>query len=356
MSTHKTEIIMDERALRSKHYNAVVTDRIDIHDDLMRISVRPDVWPESIEAGQYVTLGLGRWEPRVGGCGEEADVSADPDQMAKVVRRAYSISCPIFSLCDDCDSKQSCDSTPAARSVSTCDSANRRRLAGPVQPIRHGDSLEFYVVLVRQTDEQAGRPAELTPRLFRLAIGDRLQIGKKVVGHYKLDGVENDDTVLMIGTGTGEAPHNAMAAALIDRGHRGDIVHVTTVRSSSDLGYAAEHRELMRRHPNYKYVALTTRDRINTDPDDPNYVGKRYIQDAFASGWLAEEVNNPLDPKSTHVFLCGNPAMIGYSPPGAPPLSSPGMIQVLTAAGFHHFDGAGEVGHGLGAIRFEKYW
>lgn len=341
---------IDAPSLRKKYYNAVVTRREDIHDDLIRIEIQPDIWPPSIDAGQYVTLGLGRWEPRVANCAAETFAAEKRGQM---IRRAYSISCQMFSRSG---LRQSPDNEAIDRFGDQMQSIDPLQRFGRLQTIDQGPTLEFYIVLVRQPSEVGGKTPELTPRLFKLGVGDRLEIGKKVVGHYTLDGVEDDDTVWMIGTGTGEAPHNAMATKLLQRGHRGDIIHVTTVRSSVDLGYMAEHAELMRRYPQYKFRALTTRDPINLDPDHPGYAGKRYIQDAYTSGWLADEVGNPLAAESTHVFLCGNPAMIGYTPPGAPALPSPGMLQILTAAGFHQFDGAEDADRGLGAIRFEKYW
>jgi len=52
------------------------------------------------------------------------------------------------------------------------------------------------------------------------------------------------------------------------------------------------------------------------------------------------------------VFLCGNPAMIGYVPPGADPPSTPGMLPLLRDAGFTDESDSS----GPGTIRFEKYW
>ena len=51
-------------ALRERHYNATV-ERFDrIHEDLAVIRVRHDNGPLAYDAGQYTTLGLGRWERR----------------------------------------------------------------------------------------------------------------------------------------------------------------------------------------------------------------------------------------------------------------------------------------------------
>ncbi len=122
---------------------------------------------------------------------------------------------------------------------------------------------------------------------------------------------------MLISTGTGEAPHNAMIAQLLRHGHRGKILNLTTVRSRVDLGYINEHQTLMTQFPNYHYHALSTRDPENLDPNHPHYVGKQYVQDLFVNGRLAELIDTPLDPLNTHVFLCGNPAMIGDRQVGA---------------------------------------
>ena len=156
----------------------------------------------------------------------------------------------------------------------------------------------------------------------------------------------------MLGTGTGEAPHNALTAKLLSENHRGRIVNVSSVRNRSDLAYAVEHATLMKRFPQYRYLPVTTRDPENLDSSHPKYVGKQYLQDLFTSGQLAEAAGDDLSPSNTHVFLCGNPSMIGYVPPGGQPLTKPGMLPILKDVGFSDDSDA----HGPGTIRFEKYW
>jgi ferredoxin--NADP+ reductase len=305
--------------LREKLYNATIIERIDAHSDLARFRIRPDAGIPSFEPGQYVALGLGNWEPRIEGTQAE---EVPEKRLRKLSRRAYSISCPML----DAD--------------------------GQLAPVDAIDYLEFYVTLVRQSDGPDKKPPVLTPRLFHLSAGDRIEVQKKITGHYTLSGIGPDDTVLMLGTGTGEAPHNAMVTKLLSHHHRGKIVNVTSVRRRIDLAYAVEHRELMERFRNYRYLPFTTRDPENLDPQHPGFVGKQYLQELFRSGKLAEAAGDPLAPSNTHVFLCGNPAMIGYVPPGAEPPPIPGMLPLLTEAGFRHDADA----HGPGCIRFEKYW
>ena len=80
------------------------------------------------------------------GCQEETIQAKDE---AKVVRRAYSIGC---SVLDEKDQLLNIAAT---------------------------DWLEFYIVLVRDSGNPEKPPA-LTPRLFMLRDGDRIQLGEKI--------------------------------------------------------------------------------------------------------------------------------------------------------------------------------
>ncbi len=303
--------------LRQKHYNATVIDRHDVTEDLFRIRVRPDRGLPKFSPGQYVAMGMGFWEPRV----QPSQFEEVPEnKQEKLILRAYSISCPLLD--------------PSDRLVTCADL----------------DYLEFYIALVRGADDSETPPPALTPRLFGLSRGDRLFVAAKITGTYTLAGVEANDTVLMISTGTGEAPHNAMTAELLRRGHRGKVVNLTTVRYRRDLGYVREQQSLMRQFSNYRYLSLTTREPENLDPQCPAYVGRQYVQDLIKRGELASMVDDALSPENTHVYLCGNPAMIGFVPPGGAPLLQPGVLTLLQQAGFTRADA------GCGHVRFEKYW
>jgi ferredoxin--NADP+ reductase len=157
--------------------------------------------------------------------------------------------------------------------------------------------------------------------------------------------------VLFLSTGTGEAPHNYMLWELLRRGHAGRILAACCVRYRQDLGYLAIHQQLMQRYPNYTYLPLTTR-------EADTLANKVYIQDLVVSGQLEERLGQPLDPARTHVFLCGNPKMIGV-----PTLDKAtnqkvypqplGVIEVLEKRGFQvDFAPAKQKGN----IHFEEYW
>ena len=122
-----------------------------------------------------------------------------------------------------------------------------------------------------------------------------------------------------------------------------------------DLGYLETQRAMEEKFPTYRYLTLTTREAENLDSRLPDYVGKRYLQDYFASGNMAEEANIEMDAARTHVFLCGNPRMIGAPHAGktgeARYPNPTGMIEVLEKMGF-----AADERDKPGNIHYEKYW
>ncbi len=301
--------------LRRKHYNATVAWLRKAHSDLMAIRIRPDWKLPKHEPGQYTSIGLGNWEPRHPGCQPEV---VKPEEESRLVKRAYSIGCPVLD-----------------------DSGNL--WAGP-----ETGWLEFYIVLVRESDKD--RAPGLTPRLFLLKEGDRLQLTEKITGHFTLEGVKPDDTVLFLATGTGEAPHNYMLWKLLGAGHHGRILSAGCVRYRRDLAYLATHEELMRRYPQYTYLSLTTREAETVQQ-------KVYIQDLITSGQLEERLGQALDPARTQVFLCGNPKMIGVPvkdrDSGKLAFPQPqGVIEILEKRGFKADQGSKAKGN----IHFEEYW
>ncbi len=312
-------------------YNACVVEVRPVHEELMILRVRLDEDPIECQAGQYTVLGLGEWEPRIDGVTCETspkatdgtESAADDSTCAgsdRLVRRAYSISSPM--LWQD-------------------------HIAG----LDELSFAEFFITLIRRPSDS---PPMLTPRLFNLSHGDRLYVGQKAHGQYTLEGVNQDDDVLFLATGTGEAPHNAMSAELLRRGHVGRVAVASCVRYHRDLAYLETHRQLERFFSNYRYFPLTTREPWNTDPAHPEFSGKQYLQDWFVSGAL-EQFGGRFDPARTHVFLCGSPAMIGLphrAPDGHPVFPEPlGMAEVLHGLGFT-LDSPRVKGN----VHVEKYW
>jgi ferredoxin--NADP+ reductase len=175
-------------------------------------------------------------------------------------------------------------------------------------------------------------------------------MGEKIVGHFTAQPVQPDDNVVLLSTGTGEAPHNAIVWELLRRGHRGRILNACCVRYAKDLGYQTIHREAMERYPNYRYLGLTTR--------EPGLTKKVYLQDVLNHGELEEHLGATLDPSKTHVYLCGNPKMIGVPVKNKETgqreyPATVGMIELLERRGFVVDQPAAKI---KGNIHFEEYW
>jgi ferredoxin--NADP+ reductase len=304
-----TEVSDEWETLRAEHYNATMTYIRAHNEDLWVMRVTPDEPVQPFQPGQYTTLALGYWEPRA----DEAHDDLATGQDRKLARRSYSVS---SSIIDE---------------------------SGELLPA-HTEDVEFYIVKVKPGQEEI--PA-LTPRIFLKGVGDRIFMGRKFTGRYTLEGVEPTDNIVFLSTGTGEAPQNAMTAELLRRGHQGKILNLVCVRYRADLAYTEQQAVLTARYPDYRYVTITTR-----EPE--NEGNKLYIQDLIESGQIEEELGASIDPANTHVYLCGNPAMIGLPKweddvPVFPEVL--GVCQQLHERGF-------TIDHGKtrGNVHYEEYW
>jgi len=295
--------------LRSEFYNATITAFEPTHSDLWVLRVQPDNGEVGHLPGQYASLGLGYWEDRIDEV-EELDIDSRWD---KLVRRSYSISSPMMST------------------------------DGYLTNWRDAGELEFYIVLVPPSE---GNIPGLTPRLALKCPGDRIYLGPKIAGRYTLAPITDPDmAVIFLSTGTGEAPHNAMIVELLQKGHTGPMLSAVSVRKWDDLGYIEKHRELERRFSNYTYLPMPTRE---------SSVPKRYLQSLIADGDIETLIGRPLDSATTHVFLCGNPAMIGPPEQVGGVTRFPettGVVELLVDRGF-----SVDARRSPGNVHFEEYW
>jgi ferredoxin--NADP+ reductase len=264
-------------------YNATLIQRLEIAPGLVILRVVPDVLPFRFEPGQYTVLGLRQGEPRVAGA-EGEEPTSDPDRL---IRRAYSIA-----------------------SSSKAD-----------------EYVEFYITLVAS--------GELTPRLLRLAVKDRLFIGTKSTGLFTLDRVPAGRHVLLVGTGTGLAPYMSMLRSDLVCGGLRRFVILQGARFSWDLGYRTELTTLSRLCSNMTYIPVVSRPQ-----EDPTWKGLGgYLQDVLVSETIRERTGLDVTPENFHIFLCGNPAMIIEA------------TRRMSARGF-----VPDKGRAIGSLHTEKYW
>lgn len=269
--------------MTASEYNATVTQRVEIAPGLIILRVAPDVLPFRFEPGQYTVLGLRRAEPRVAGADAEEPAS-DPDSM---IRRAYSIA-----------------------SSSKAD-----------------EYIELYITLVAS--------GELTPRLLKLSVRDRLFIGTKATGLFTLDRVRDERHVLLVGTGTGLAPYMSMLRSELVCGGSRRFVILQGARYSWDLGYRTELETLDRLCSNVNYIPVVSRPR-----EDPTWKGLGgYLQDVLVSETIRERTGLDVAPGNFHIFLCGNPGMIIEA------------TRRMSERGF-----VPDKGRTIGSLHTEKYW
>lgn len=239
----------------SPNYNATVVARIDYSPSLRTYYIQPDQPFSPYQAGQYVTLGLESSVPRSGPVIEETR----PPQDGKMVLRAYSIASAGFET----------------------------------------EVLQFYVAHVPG--------GTLTPRVWSLEPGDRIQVGKRITGNFTLENALTH-TIVMVGTGTGIAPFLAMVRqhAAVRPDLRFVLLHGATRRS--ELGHHSEFRALANALPNFVYLPAISRPHL--DPHWKGQLGRLTVYFQEQGRLLAEHARVQLDPAKTDVYLCGSPGMV----------------------------------------------
>jgi ferredoxin--NADP+ reductase len=239
----------------SPHYNATVVARTEYTSALRTYYIQPDQPFEPYLAGQYVTLGLESSVPRTGAILPEMR----PPQEGKMVLRAYSIASAGFET----------------------------------------EVLQFYVAHVPG--------GSLTPRLWSLEPGDRIQVGRRIIGNFTLENALAK-TLVMVGTGTGIAPFLAMvrqhAAARPDL----KFVLLQGATRRAELGYLSEFRALSRALPNFIYLPAISRPHL--DPLWKGQTGRLTVYFQDGGKLLREQAGVETDPTRSDIYLCGSPGMV----------------------------------------------
>lgn len=239
----------------SSHYNATVVARTDYTAGLRTYYIQPDQTFEPYQAGQYVTLGLESAVPRSG----DTIPETRPPQDGKMVLRAYSIASAGFET----------------------------------------EVLQFYVAHVPG--------GSLTPRLWSLEPGDRIQLGRRIIGNFTMENALTR-TLVMVGTGTGIAPFLAMVRqhAVVRPDLKFVLLQGATRRS--ELGYLSELRALSRALPNFIYLPAISRPHL--DPLWKGQTGRLTVYFQDGGELLLEQADVSIDPTESDIYLCGSPGMV----------------------------------------------
>jgi ferredoxin--NADP+ reductase len=140
----------------------------------------------------------------------------------------------------------------------------------------------------------------LTPLLFGLDVGDRVEVGARAKGSFVVD--DTAATHLMVATTTGIAPLRSMLRALRHRGGPHRIVVLHGASHADELPYRSELEALAAADPRVEYRPTVSRP---TDGRSRGWTGRTGRVDG-----LATEVAATLDPGSTRVYACGQSAMV----------------------------------------------
>lgn len=265
--------------------NAVLASRREVAPGLLVIRVVPSGWTlPDFQPGQFAVLGLPPSAPRC----ENAEPEETPPRGGLLLRRAYSIA-----------------------------SSSKAR-----------EYLEFFVALVRS--------GAFTPRLWALREGDPLWLSPRLTGMFTLAEVPEESDLVLVATGTGLAPYMSMLRSGVAAGKGRRIAVIHGARHSWDLAYRAELAALERAEPRFAYLPVVSRP---LEESPPWTAASGYVQDVWAGGLLEARLGRKPRPQDTHVFLCGNPAMVDD------------MVERLTAEGFRE-----HTRKDPGQIHLERYW
>jgi ferredoxin/flavodoxin---NADP+ reductase len=142
---------------------------------------------------------------------------------------------------------------------------------------------------------------QFSPVLNRLAVGDSLWVQSQANGFFTLSDCPPAQTLWCIASGTGIGPYLSMlkGSDIWSRYQRVVLVH--GVRHEAELCYQAELQALAQRKP-LSVVNCVTQGQTP-------YLNER-ITTAYSSGRLAIAAGQALSADTSHVLLCGNPAMV----------------------------------------------
>jgi ferredoxin--NADP+ reductase len=180
--------------------------------------------------------------------------------------------------------------------------AERRKLLRRAYSIASAPSikeyLEFFVVFVEG--------GVVTPKLWNLNVGDKLWLGPKLKGKFTLSEIPEGKDIVLVSTGTGLSPFVSMVREHIDNPKFNSFTIIHGARKQSDLGYRNELETLQAANKKLTYLTSLTR-----EPEGTNWEGLRgRVPTILEPKKYFELTGRELNPETTQIFLCGNPAMI----------------------------------------------
>ena len=199
--------------------------------------------------------------------------------------------------------------------------------------------LEFFSVTVPE--------GKFSPVMANLQVGDSIWVDKTSFGFLTLERFVDGQDLWLISTGTGLSAFLPMLSdpTIWQRFARVIVVH--GVRHATELAYrdkilACLHKQAVSSGGKLIYLPMTSQEPVSQtlSPSLPaGNLPPARLTTLLESGELEQRANVTLDPASSRVMLCGNPAMVTD------------MRQLLSLRGF----AAGRRGV-PGNLAVENYW
>lgn len=173
----------------------------------------------------------------------------------------------------------------------------------------------------------------LSNALVELSEGDTVLVKQQANGFFTLDEVPSSRDLWMIATGTGIAPYlSILGTDEVWQKHE-NIVLIEGVRTARDLAYQNLIDKISGEHPdNFRFQAFVSRDNY------PDAIRGR-IPASLNDGSLEQKIGLQLNPATSQIMLCGNPAMVKE------------CVELLKARGFTK-----NLRRKPGQITTENYW
>lgn len=168
----------------------------------------------------------------------------------------------------------------------------------------YDEHLEFFSVVVPD--------GAFTSQLQHLQVGDALYLNPEPYGFLTLARYQEPapKDLWLLATGTGLAPFLSMLGDLDTWQNYDDIVLAYSVRTQQELAYLDKIRELqasfceiVENSARFHFVPIVTREEVGGCLHDR-------LPILIANGKLEDHADLSLNPKTSHIMLCGNPQMV----------------------------------------------
>lgn len=262
--------------------NATILARRDVNERVAILHLQPDAGEiATFTPGQFIQVGMPADVVQTSGPGEVPS-------RTKLIKRSYSIA-----------------------------SAPRERAA-----------YELCIAFVEE--------GKLTPKLQGLHSGDRVWHDPVPKGIFTLDRIPDGLDLVFVATATGVAPFVSMWRQYRDQpGRFRRFAVVYGARERSDLAYHEELLEAAHEDPRVRYVPVLSREK----PDSLWRGLRGRVQQAIDPARAESALGFALDPQTSRIFLCGNPAMIDE------------VRELIAPHGF-----LADTLKRPGSVHFERYW